>query len=281
MVFLFLTGMQATFSGHERQNNSLPVGIFDSGIGGLTVLHRALQEMPGEDYLYYADTSHVPYGNKTKEEVHTYILQGVSFLKKRGIKALVLACNTATSIAVNDLRKIYDFPVIGMEPAIKPAVEKTRNKRVLVLATQLTLQEQKFKDLVSKVDNEGIIDFLALPELVEFAEHFIFNTNEVLNMLQDKFSHFNPDVYGTVVLGCTHFPYYKNTLKKIFPPFIDIIDGNTGTVNHLKNLLQSKNLLSSTGTGKITFFNSGTEALHAARFLRYLEWLDDQDKVQH
>src|SRR5437764_129738 len=105
------------------QLSSLPIGIFDSGIGGLTVLQKAIQALPAENFIYYADTVHVPYGSKSKEEVRKYILEAASFLDAVGIKALVLACNTATSITVNELRTQYAFPVIGMEPAVKPAVE--------------------------------------------------------------------------------------------------------------------------------------------------------------
>ncbi len=266
--------MSQANSEHSTLIDSTPIGIFDSGIGGLTVLHTALREMPSENFIYYADTKHVPYGQKSKEEVRDYILKAVSFLEQTGIKALVLACNTATSIAVNELRSEYTFPVIGMEPAIKPAVERSKNKRVLVLATQLTLQEQKFKDLVAKVDNEKIVDFIALPELVELAENFVFDPEIVLPVLRQKCSHLSLDSYGTVVLGCTHFHFFKKSFGEIFSSYTDIIDGNNGTVTHLKNVLQSKNLLSKKGNGSIDYFNSGMRAENATRFKKYLALLD-------
>jgi glutamate racemase len=249
------------------------IGIFDSGIGGLTVLHKAIQLLPYENFIYYADTAHVPYGPKSKEEVKKYILDAAAFFDNAGIKALVLACNTATSIAVNELRNKYTFPVIGMEPAVKPAVEKTNGKRVLVLATQLTLHEQKFKDLVARVDNEKIVDFLALPELVDFAECFTFDEQIILPVLKNKTSHLDLTSYGTIVLGCTHFPFFKKTIAKLFPPLTDIIDGNDGTVGHLKNTLQSKNLLSQQQEkGEVRYYDSGTQEIKDERFRKYLEF---------
>ncbi len=275
MVFLFLMQMSQPLSPQRKQIASAPIGIFDSGVGGLTVLHSALTEFPEENFIYYADTRHVPYGTKPKEEVRDYIFRAVSFLEKMNIKALVLACNTATSIAVNELRSSYDFPIIGMEPAVKPAVERTKNKRVLVLATQLTLQEQKFKDLVAKVDNEKIVDFMALPELVELAERFVFDPQVVVPILRDKLSGVSPETFGTVVLGCTHFLFFKKSFRELFSSFADIIDGNEGTVRHLKNTLQSKNLLSNQGSGHVDYFESGISVKDTDPFKKYLMWLDN------
>ena len=257
-----------------NEQADLPIGIFDSGVGGLTVLHRALKELPHEKFIYYADTDHVPYGIKPKEHVRNYVLQSVSFLNNIGIKAIVIACNTATSIAVQELRQFYAFPVLGMQPAVKPAVERTSGKRVLVLATPLTLREQKFRELVSRVDNENIVDSIPLPELVELAEQFLFDETTVTMELNKHFEKIDLSSYGTVVLGCTHFVFFKNIISKMFPPFTNIIDGNEGTVRHLKSVLESKNLLSaSLQKGALTYYRS--ESLSdAAWFEMYLKLLD-------
>jgi glutamate racemase len=130
----------------------MSIGVFDSGIGGLTVLKEAIKLMPHENYFYYADTKHVPYGTKPKDEVAGYIFDAVDFFARQGVEALVVACNTATSIAINDLRVKYSFPIIGMEPAVKPAVEKVDHRRVLVLATPITVKEKKLHDLVERLD---------------------------------------------------------------------------------------------------------------------------------
>lgn len=238
----------------------MSIGIFDSGVGGITVLKEALKLLPFEDYIYYADTLHVPYGTKSKEEIKEYIFEAAEFLAQQGIKILVVACNTATSIAVRELRLKYDFPVVGMEPAVKPAVEKNgkSNKRVLVTATPLTLKEEKFQNLISKLDNEHIVDVLPLPGLVEFAEKLEFSEQVIIPYLNKELSTFNMNEYGTVVLGCTHFPLFKSILKKILPLHVDVIDGNIGTVKHMKSILEGKCLLSSSDkAGKVTFHSSG------------------------
>lgn len=254
------------------QNTSLlPIAIFDSGIGGLSVLREAMKILPFENYIYYADTDHVPYGTKNREEVKSLVLQAGEFLNAQKIKMLVVACNTATSSAITELRNRYNFPVIGMEPAVKPAVSNNRNKRVLVLATELTLKEQKFKDLIDKVDNEKIIDVLPLPELVELAEQFIFDDERIVPVLKNKFSSLTLNNYGTVVLGCTHFPFYKNSLLKIFPEGTEIIDGNAGTVAHMQNIL-AKNTIINPGSikGKIVFYHSGKLITDEGILERYL-----------
>ncbi|OMF31196.1 glutamate racemase [Paenibacillus sp. FSL H8-0259] len=235
------------------------IGLFDSGIGGLTVLHQALKFLPQEDYLFYADTAHVPYGEKTKEEVREYILNAVDFIAKHNIKALVIACNTATSIVIEELRSRYDFPILGIEPAVKPAIEQSegKQKKVLVLATRLTLQEKKYHDLVHRIDHGEIVDSLPLPGLVQFAESFEFDEKKIIPYLHQELSRFNLQQYGTVVLGCTHFPYFENSLKKVFPAHVDFISGSIGTARHLKRILELKGQVNQSGTGDIIFFKSG------------------------
>jgi len=252
----------------------MKIGFFDSGIGGVTVLYEALKVLPREDYVYYADTLHNPYGIRPKEEIRELVLEAVDFIVKQKIKALVVACNTATSVAIEDLRKIYRFPVIGMEPAVKPAVENHKNKRVLVFATELTLKEKKFKNLLLRFDLRNIVDYIPLQELVRFAERFEFNREVILPYLQEKLSTFNIDDYGTVVLGCTHFQFFKDLFRQVLPSDIDIIDGNKGTVENLKRKLIEMNKIEN-GDGRIFFYNSGIEGTDEdkERLSRYLEHL--------
>ncbi|PKR85363.1 glutamate racemase [Heyndrickxia camelliae] len=234
------------------------IGFFDSGIGGITVLHQALRYLPNEDYIFYADTLHNPYGEKSKEEVREYIFNAVDFLAEQGVKALVIACNTATSIAVDDLRQKYDFPILGIEPAVKPAVQSCEGKRkkVLVLATNLTLKEKKFHNLVNSIDQHDIVESLPLPGLVEFAEKFEFREEIVVPYLKEQLSSFNLMQYGTVVLGCTHFPYFEDSIKKIFPEEVEIISGSVGTAKNLRRILEANNQINH-GSGDIIFFKSG------------------------
>ena len=253
----------------------MKIGFFDSGIGGLTVLREALRVLPCEEYIYYADTDNVPYGPKSKEEVRAFVLNAAEFMARQGIKALVVACNTATSIAIDDLRKLYSFPVIGMEPAVKPAVEANKNKRVLVTATELTLKEEKFHNLVARVDSAHIVDMLPLPGLVEFAEKFVFDEQTVAPYLKRMLSPYDMNLYGTIVLGCTHFPFYKRLFMKAVPCGVSIIDGNTGTVRRLKSVLEESTAYPvNAGGGRVEFFSSGRRASDATDFTRYFTVLD-------
>lgn len=234
------------------------IGFFDSGVGGATVLACALSSMPDEDFLYYADTLHVPYGEKPKEEVRGHIFAAVEEMVDAGIKALVIACNTATSIAAGALRDKYAFPIIGMEPAVKPAVMRQTGseKRVLVFATGLTLKEAKFQQLVSAVDQRHIVDHLALPGLVELAERGIFGGDEAEEYLRRELASLNLAAYGTVVLGCTHFPLFRRTFRELLPAGTDIIDGAEGTVRHLGATLEKAGLAGG-GSGSLEFRSSG------------------------
>lgn len=251
-----------------------PIGFFDSGIGGLTVLHESLKILPNERYIYFSDGDNAPYGTRPKEEVRALVLNAAKFIADQQVKALVVACNTATSVAIEDLRRVCDFPVIGMEPAVKPAVASGNRKRVLVFATALTLKEEKFKNLVARVDKQQIVDYLPLQELVMFAENFDFDPAKINAYLKGKLSGFDLSKYSAVVLGCTHFLFFKKHIKQVLPPEIAIIDGNLGTVQHLKNKL-GENLNS--GPGDIRYFLSG-KAMPAAYFERFLKRLEEVDK---
>ena len=247
------------------------------------MLRETLMLLPNENYIYYADSDNAPYGTKTREEVKRLTFDAVKFLNERKIKALVIACNTATSAAVRDLRKAYNFPVIGMEPAVKPAVQMNNNgdKRVLVLATALTLKEEKFQNLISRFDSEHIVDMLPAPKLVEFAEKFIFYGPEVSAYIKEIMPE-NIDQYGTLVLGCTHFPFFKQALEESIPGSINIIDGNGGTVNHLMSVIKNNNLLSPSDTkGKVTFYKSGVQVKDQTILERYKNILYDTKAEKH
>ena len=212
--------------------------------------------LPFEDYIYYADTANVPYGIKTREQVRGFVMEAGSVIAEMGVKALVIACNTATSAAVAEIRNKYSFPVIGMEPAIKPALEKEAEKRILVLATTLTLKEE-LENLISRFDGKSRLDRLPMDGLVGFAERFEFKGMGVASYIKDALSGIDIENYGCVVLGCTHFIYFHNIIKSYFLPGTKFIDGNQGTVNHIKKVLEKNGLLKLQGPGSIEFYNSG------------------------
>ena len=217
-----------------------PIGIFDSGIGGLSVLARIIEKLPTEEYIYYADTDNVPYGLKTKEQILEYVENAIDFLNSKKVKAIVVACNTATSVAIKDVRHDYNIPIIGIEPAAKPAVEKRHNKKVLLMATPVTVREEKLKKLLKKVDTEHSVDLLAMPELVKFAEKVEFESKDVEEYIKKQLKDYKLEEYSELVLGCTHFPFFRETLRKIFPNNVQIIDGGYGVSNRLKDILENK-----------------------------------------
>ncbi|APM37981.1 glutamate racemase [Clostridium kluyveri] len=246
------------------------IGFFDSGIGGITVLHDTLKMLPNEDYIYYADTLNVPYGPKPKDKVKKYIFNAVEFIIQQGVKAIVIACNTATSVAIKELRAKYSIPIIGMEPAVKPAIEENKNinKRVLVTATALTVKEEKLQNLIAKLDNEHLVDLLPLPGLVQFSERLEFNEEIVVPYLKEQLFKYDLSNYETIVLGCTHFSYYKDMFRKLLPSHVNIIDGNIGTAKNLKRILKEMNSLNE-GNGSITFYNSGFKIEDKAELDKY------------
>lgn len=258
----------------------MKIGFFDSGVGGMTVLWRALRLLPREDYIYFADTAHVPYGEKTKSEVRDFVFEAVEFLAGKNIKALVIACNAATSAAAKELRKEFGFPIIGIEPAVKPAIQRSqqKGKRVLVLSTHLTLREEKYNNLVARLDDDGLVDGLALPGLVAFAERFEFRPEVVLPYIKEELARFTVERYGTVVLGCTHFPLFTDMLRQLFPAGTDIIDGGLGTAMNLKRILTEQKLLNG-GSGEIEYYSSGSKIEDGEKLDRYSGLLARLDHI--
>jgi glutamate racemase len=253
----------------------MTIGFFDSGIGGLTVLAEALRRLPAENYLYMADTLHIPYGTKSKEDVLSYILETAESMMRENIDALVVACNTATSIAVEELRSIYSIPIIGIEPAVKPAVEMNRatGRRVLVFATPLTLQQPKYYALVSRVDDQGIVDSLPLPELVEYCEALQFDQHTMGKYFRTKLAPYDLNDYGIVVLGCTHYPFYTAILREILPPHIEIVDGSVGTVKRLTAMLHRYGIAGGRGSGEVRFMCTTGDAAYLDKMRTALDWI--------
>lgn len=231
------------------------IGIFDSGVGGLTVLATALKILPNEDFIYFGDSKNAPYGIKSKSEV-IKLSKNIcdKLIKKYNVKAIVIACNTATSAAIDILRKHYNIPIVGMEPAIKPALEDKDTKQTLVLATEMTLKEKKYKTLLKSLKNDQKIINKPCSKLVKSIENVEFNFDKV-NKIVDKCidSYQNID---SIVLGCTHFLFIKSYLLEKYS--FKIFDGNLGTILNLKNILKENNNLDiSNRNRKVIIKNSG------------------------
>jgi len=254
-----------------------PIGIFDSGFGGLTVLAEAKKLLPNEDFVYFCDQKNVPYGNKKPAQIKEFVQAGVEFLISENVKAIVIACNTATSASIDDLRANFSIPIIGMEPAIKPAIEQKGGGRVLVLATSLTLSEEKFKKLEEKLDAEKDTTVIPIDDLAVLIEkHLRANSNcfiyseEIEECLKKALLDIDLSRVAVVVLGCTHHIFVRPYLEKILPPHIDVIDGNLGTVRQLERILVDKGLLENDDVpgGEMKFFSSDSSIIDIDKICR-------------
>src|SRR3990167_3150606 len=221
----------------------LPIGIFDSGIGGISVLAEIIKILPNEEFIYFADALHAPYGDKPEGVVRALSIKAAEFLSSIGIKCLVVACNTATGAAINEIRKMCVFPVIGMEPAVKPAVELALNGKIIVMATPLTLKSKKFNELIRHYKHRSEIVPLPCPGLVEIIEQGHTHGQEIEECLSHLFSSVNKEGVSTIVLGCTHYVLIKKEIVKVMGGKISIIDGNYGTARHTRTILQKEQLL--------------------------------------
>ncbi|MEW8955172.1 glutamate racemase [Clostridium sp.] len=235
-----------------------PIGFFDTGVGGLSVLKETIKLMPNENYVYFGDSKNAPYGSRPVKEVKELTSNAIDFLLDKGAKAIVVACNTATSVAIRDLRDKYrELPIIGIEPALKPAVEMRNGGRVVIMATPITLFEGKFSDLIRKYEKETEIVRLPCPGLVEFIEKGILSGAELHKFLLDRFEEIGLKNIGTIVLGCTHYPFIKDRIQEIVGKDVEIIDGSLGTSKELQRKLQEYNIVnSSKDKGYIKIFNS-------------------------
>lgn len=234
-----------------------PVGVFDSGVGGISVLRELLKLMPNENYIYYGDSKNAPYGPKTLEEVRRLTIEHIDFLAEKGVKAVVVACNTATSAAIHLLRERYpDMPVIGIEPALKPAVLYKANAKVLVMATPMTIREEKFQHLMEHYEDQAEIYPLSCPGLPEFVEAGNLDGADLEAFLREMLAPYMGKV-DAVVLGCTHYPFLRPMVQKIFGGNVAIFDGGAGTARELRRRMKEKDILNpSVEKGTVTLLNS-------------------------
>ena len=232
-----------------------PIGVFDSGVGGISTLREMIRELPDERFIYFGDAANAPYGTKSTLEVIACVRGVVEYLMKKEIKALVIACNTATGAAAATLRKELSIPVIGMEPALKPASQVRKHGSVLVLATPLTLHQEKFENLMKQY-GQGAVK-VPCPGLMEIVEKD--DGTGALHYLQELFSRFDLDRVDAVVLGCTHYVFLKDMIRDLLPERIAITDGNAGTARQLKRVLAKADLLNGEGPGSVEFETSGTQ----------------------
>ena len=231
------------------------IGLFDSGVGGISVLRHMLRLMPEERYLYMGDSANAPYGTKTKEQVRQLSFAVAEKLIARGIKALVVACNTATSAAINDLRSAYpDLIVVGIEPALKLAADRFPKGNLGVMATPMTLREEKFDLLLHRFDSQCRVSKIPAPGLVELIEQGRGNSAEAEILLQSLLKDYIGNI-DALVLGCTHYPFAAEAISRVLGEQVALLDGGDGTARETKRRLALAGLLND-GPGEILIENS-------------------------
>jgi glutamate racemase len=242
-------------------NASSPIGIFDSGVGGLSVLREIRNTFAGEDLLYVADSAFVPYGEKSPHFVESRSLVIAGFLVGREAKAIVVACNTATGAAIATLRSRFSVPIIGIEPAVKPAVGKTASGVVAVLATSGTLSSEKFASLLDRFGGDADILIQPCPGLVEQVETGELHSEKTRALTAKYTLPLLAQGADTIILGCTHYPFLAPLIREIAGPQIFIVDPNAAIAHELQRRLESLNLLSpDPRSGTEQFWTSGAPA---------------------
>ena len=244
------------------------IAVFDSGVGGISVLSQLCKLMPNERFLYYGDNANAPYGTRPTQEVRRLTMEAVAALHKRNVKAFVIACNTATAAAINDLRKAYpDTIIIGIEPALKLAADHYPEARVGVLATPLTLKEEKFSNLAERFPQMQVHP-IPLPGLVEKIEAGC-DDRELVDFLRPTLAPYAGKL-DAVVLGCTHYPFAAEAIRELLGKQVTILDGSLGTARETRRRLMKANLLFD-GPGVLSLECSGKDSTflhHCAALLQ-------------
>jgi len=237
--------------------DNAPVGVFDSGVGGLSVLREIRARLPQESLLYLADSGHVPYGEKSPEYIRARCRTIAAFLLGQGAKALVLACNTATAAGIAELRELYPgLPLIGMEPAVKPAARATRSGVVGVLATTGTLKSAKFAALLDRFASDVRVITQPCPGLVERIEAGALDTPETRALLAELVRPLVDAGCDTLILGCTHYPFVKPLLRELLPSDVALVDTGAAVARHLATVLADAGRLGAQYQG-VRFWSSG------------------------
>ena len=220
-----------------------PVGVFDSGVGGISVLQHIHTLLPHEQLLYVADSKYAPYGNKTPQQIQSRCFEITDFLIEKGAKAIVVACNTATAAAIDEMRAKYHLPIFGMEPAVKPAAEASKNGIIGVLATVGTLKSAQFAGLLESYGRNVEVVSQGCVGLVECIERGELNSEHTLKLLKQYCKPLLDEGADTIVLGCTHYPFVKAHIQEIVGSGVTIIDTGSAVAKHLKKRLATLDLL--------------------------------------
>lgn len=260
-----------------------PIGVFDSGIGGLTVLKEITEQLPGEDIVYFGDTARIPYGSRSKEIVIKYFLQSVRFLMTKNIKAIVVACNTASALAIEEAQKEYDIPIIGViEPGSKAAVLATKNSKIGVIGTKGTINSQSYQKKIRKLLPSAEIIGVSCPLFVPLVEEGWENSDIAYMTAQQYLLELKEHNVDTLVLGCTHYPVLRYTIDKVMEGKVTLVNPAYETAKAVKSILKEANLNSSKLDGGIHSFYVSDDPEKFKRIggnilRKEIEWIEKVD----
>lgn len=246
-------------------SSDAPIGVFDSGIGGLSILKAIRMQLPHENLIYVADTAHLPYGNKTIDYIQQRSLAIAEFLLSRNVKAIVVACNTATAAAIHTLRNRFSLPIVGVEPAIKPAVALTTTGVIGVLATSGTLSSDKFSTLIDRFGHTTQIVVQPCPGLVEQVEKGELITDTTRDLLRSYLDRLIARDVDTIVLGCTHYPFLSPLIRSLVGKEIHIIDTGLAVSQELMRRLRVSQLFAKRNVAGVDEFVTSGNALEVAK----------------
>ena len=245
--------------GNGHMKNARPIGVFDSGVGGLSVLRSIREMLPIEELIYIADSAYAPYGDKPGEFIEKRSIILAEFFLKQGVKALVVACNTATAAAISTLRSKYSLPIVGMEPAVKPAIETTKTGIIGVLATEGTLESEKFGKLIERFGGSADVIIQPCPGLADQVERARISSERTRALVESYISPLLKNGADTIVLGCTHYPFLIDLIRDVAGRRVAIIDTGDAVAREVQRRLEQEGLLSNRkNPGGEQFWTSGT-----------------------
>lgn len=250
------------------------IGVFDSGVGGLSVLREIVRQLPHHDVMYVADSAHVPYGPRQLEEIRSFARGITSFLVEQGAWVVVVACNAASAASLYDLRAHFEVPIVGMEPAVKPAAEQTRSRHVGVIATPATFQGELFARLVERFACDTVVHTQACPGLVDRVEAGQVDDAETEALLGRYLEPMLAAGIDSLVLGCTHYPFLRPAIERVIAAAgkqVTIIDPAPAVARQTGRVLEQRDRLLREGTGRVTYCTSGDPVAFEAQVRRLVD----------
>lgn len=226
-----------------RFNNRRPIGFFDSGVGGLSILLEARKLLPDETFIFLADQKNVPYGGKTKEQLVDFLTHAMKFFMSQNVKAVVFACNTATVYTIDEMREKFDIPIIGTVPVIKTIAQITKTKKTAVFSTPATAKSEYLKNLIKKFADGVEVARIGGSNLEELVEEGKIDDYETIHVLKKHLVPLVENGVDAIALGCTHYPFLKNAIRKIVGDRVEVVDSGGAVARRLRQVLENEKML--------------------------------------